>query len=243
MKNKGAKVVVFIGSLLVGLLIALNINLEEMQSSKQLTAKGYQDAIEERNNLYNQISNLKNDNKVINDKINNYNKDGLKNARVVEDMRNQLNDYGMLTGLNEVKGQGVVVSITDAILATDDGQFEVTSKMLHDWDVALLINEIRASGAEAIAFNNHRLTPKSGVTCLNAYIGFEDNDQQPAPFKFYVIGDPDLVENSLLKEGSHLWKLKNMRRLDVHIEKKEEIKLPAVGDTNFEYAEENLRKN
>ena len=99
MKNKSAKIALFIGTLIVGILIAINFNFDGI-ASKQLTAKEYQDAIEERTQLYKQISLLQKSNREFQEKIDKYKNDDKMNGKVVEDRRNQLGDYGMVTGLN-----------------------------------------------------------------------------------------------------------------------------------------------
>ena len=242
MKNKSAKIALFIGTLIVGILIAINFNFDGI-TSRQLTAKEYQDAIEERTQLYKQISLLEKSNKEFKEKIEKYNNDDKVNGKVLEDMRNQLGDYGMLTGLNEVKGPGLIITINDAIINFDeDTEYEVMNKILHDSDMALLINELRGSGAEAISVNNHRVTPNTAVVCNSAFIGFDDGDREAAPFKIYVIGNAELMEESLNSEGSHLRILKQFRGLDVTIEKSDEIIMPAASNHDVEYAEEDINK-
>ena len=93
MKNKSAKIALFIGTLIVGILIAINFNFDGI-ASKQLTAKEYQDAIEERTQLYKQISLLQKSNREFQEKIDKYKNDDKMNGKVLEDMRNQLGDYG-----------------------------------------------------------------------------------------------------------------------------------------------------
>lgn len=242
MKVKSGRVALFVATLILGVLIAINIDLNGI-SSKQLTAKEYQDAIEERSLLYKQIAQLKKENREYAEKIDDYQENDEEHDKVLSDMRNQLNDYGMLTGFKEIKGPGLVITINDAIINWDeDTDYEIVNKILHDSDLALLINEVRAAGGEAIAINNHRVTPNTGVVCNNAFIGFEDDDREAAPFNMYVIGDTDLLEETLMKEGSHLRALKIYRGLDITIEKKDEIILPAAKAITCDYLQENLNK-
>ena len=37
--------------------------------------------------------------------------------------------------------------------------YETLSKIFHDNDAAMVLNEIRTAGAEAMALNNHRIIP------------------------------------------------------------------------------------
>lgn len=241
MKNKSAKIALFIATLIVGILIGLNFKFDG-KASKQLTAKEYQNAIEERSHLYKQITLLEKNNREFQEKIDTYKNSDKKNEKVLKDMRNQLADYGMLTGLNEVRGPGLVITINDAIINDEDTRYDVMSKILHDSDMALIINEIRASGAEAISINNHRVTPSTAVVCNSAFLGFDDGGREAAPFNIYVIGNGELIEESLNSEGSHLRVLKQFRGLEVTIEKRDEIVMPAASNSTIEYAKENINK-
>lgn len=243
MKNKSAKIVVFVASTIVGLLIALNFNFEGKRTS-QLSAKEYQDAIEERSRLYNEISNLHDINNDAVNKINEYTYSDEKQEKIFESMKNQLGDYGRLTGLNEVKGPGIVIRINDGIVNYSDlpTQYEVTSKIFHDKDMLQLLNEIRYAGAEAIAMNDYRIRPSSAIMCHWAFLIFEDETQLSAPFYLYAIGDPEMLRGKLLEDGSHLRQLMT-RGLDITIENSDEIIMPAAKSFKFEYASEYVKKD
>ncbi|MGL4108170.1 DUF881 domain-containing protein [Clostridium sp. LP20] len=239
MKNNSTKIAVLIGTIILGFLITINFNFNEIQPSTQLNAREYQNIIEEKQKLLKQISSLREGNASISSKINNYSYEDKKQDKIVEDMIRQLADYGMLTGLNEVKGPGLVIKLTDGTYnGAEDSYYDSMSKILHDSDMALLFNEIRVAGAEAIAVNNHRVSPLTAVICKAAYLGFEDGDQVNAPFSIYIIGDPDSLEEVLTRDGSHLRRLRT-RGLFLEIEKKEEIKMPSANIRNMSFMEEN----
>ena len=108
-----------------------------------------------------------------------------------------------------------------------DNQLEVDRRTLHSSDVALVLNELRAAGAEGIAINNYRVLNTTGVQCAWAFIRFDDKKIEGSPFKFYALGNPDQLQASLLLEGSHINELK-IRKLNITIEKFEEIELPTA---------------
>ena len=238
MKNNSAKMVVLAGSIIFGFLVTVNFNFDSIQSSTQLNATEYQNIIEEKQKLLKQLTSLREGNEEISNKINNYSYEDKKQDKIVEDMIKQLADYGMLTGLNEAKGPGLVIKLTDgAYNGLEDSYHESMSKILHDSDMALLFNEIRVAGAEAITVNNHRVSPLTAVICRSAYLGFEDNEQVHAPFYIHIIGDPDTLEQILTQDGSHLRRLRE-RGLFLEIEKKEEIKMPSANIRNMSFMEE-----
>lgn len=243
MKSRGAKIVLLVASIIVGVLIAINFNFDGQRTSMELNAREYQDAVEERNKLYTEISSLMDINKQSVDKINEYTYSDKKQEKIFESMKEQLGDYGRLTGLNEVKGPGVVIKINDGIINFSEAtQTEVTSKILHDSDMEKLINELRAAGAQAIALNDYRIRPSTAIMCSWAFLEFEDGSSEKAPFNLYAIGDPAILKAYLHEDGSHLRQLMT-RGLNIEFEELSEITMPAAKPFEFKYAEEYIEKN
>lgn len=232
MKSISSKILAFIASLVVGFLIVINMKLGTLPVSKQLSAKEYKDAIDERNKLFKELETLRNEKYATKEKINSYTHDEGKDEKIVEDMLSQLNDYGMVTGLSAVKGPGVVIKIEDGDYNTrEETEWEYLSKILHNTDAAMILNEIRLAGAEAIALKNHRIISSTAIQCDGPFLKLEDYSQEYAPFYFYVIGDPEQLNLKLTQEGSFLNKL-ILRKLKVEIEVKDEIVIPA-SEKNF----------
>lgn len=242
MKNKRAKIVVFCSTILVGFLIAGNFSFEGFNSAFQLNATEYQNAVETKNKLLKEIGSLKSSNHETKEKIDEYNNNDVDSDKIVQDMKNQVKDYGMLTGLNEVTGQGVVIIINDGVMNNGiDTEVELRRKTLHDSDMFLLLNEIKASGAEALAINDHRISPMTALTCKYAFLEFEDGDMVAAPFNIYVIGDAETMSALLLDDDSYLKKLSN-RGLSVDLQIKESITLKAANISDMKYAEQYIKK-
>ena len=232
MNKSKQTLLVFFTTLILGISISINMNLGEIPSFVELNAKQYKDAIEERANLYKEIGNLKENNNEVKEKINNYMKNDEKNDKILEDMKAQIADYELFVGLSQVEGPGIVLKINDASINLEtDTQFQVTDKIFHDNDMALVLNELRKAGAEAVSVNNHRIVPWSGVICNWAFIGFQDNTMESAPFSIYAIGDPEKLKTALLEDGSHVKELM-IRNLYVEIEEKDKITLIPSRDTN-----------
>lgn len=227
MKKKSQYFFVFITAVILGFLISVNFNFDRKQSYTSLNTMEYQEAIEERSRLYKEIESLKESNIDDNEKINQYKKDDVKNDEILKDMKEQIIDYGMFTGLTAVEGPGIILTINDGITDVTEERFEdVMSKLLHDNDMALVLNDLRQAGAEAISVNNHRIVPWSGVVCAWAFIQFDDYNMESAPFKIYAIGDPEKLKAALLEDGSHVKQLM-IKKLFVKIEEKEKITMPA----------------
>lgn len=229
-KNK-SKFFLFFGSILVGFFIIVNININNSGNFFSMNSKEYKNAIEERKKLYDEITALSEDNYDLLKKISQLNGDDNKdNQKVINHMKEQLKEYNLLAGAVKTKGPGVILTISDGVYDIyNDSQEEVNRKTLHSADAALILNELRTAGAEAIAINNYRVLNNTGVVCAWAFIRFEENknEMEGAPFHFYAIGNPEQIEAALFSEGSHLNEL-ILRKLNVTLDKYENLELPSA---------------
>lgn len=228
MKNVKARFFILGASIITGFLLINSIDLKEAGNKMtSLNSKDYKKAIEERNQLYKDIENIKSQNIDYKYQIYKYDSDDPeKTKKLIEDMKGQLIEYGSLSGVNDIKGPGLIIKLQDADIDKKvDTEIEISRKMLHEDDMALVLNDIRSAGAEAISINNHRVLPNTSVSCYWAYIGFEDESSVFAPFYISVIGNKEEMKTILLSENSILRKLQN-RGIKVEIEQKDEIIIP-----------------
>lgn len=241
MIKKSSSFFVFIAAIVLGILISMNFNFERIRSPyAQLSSAQYQKAIEDRNNLYKDIGNIKEDNIEMKSTINRYMREDEQNEKVLEDMKNQIMEYELFIGSSQVEGPGIILKIDDGYANySEEGTDEINSKLLHDSDMALVLNELRNAGAEAISVNNHRVIPWSGVICSWAFIGFEDGSMEYAPFNIYVIGDPEKLKAAIMEDGSHIKQLM-IRKLSIDIETRNKIIMPSTSSNGIiKYMERN----
>lgn len=235
-----SKVFILLASIFTGFLIINSVNLSEVtKSMSSLNAIDYKKAVEERNQLYKEIDNLRSENIDFRYKISKYDEnDPERSKKLVEDMKRQLVDYGALSGISTIKGPGLIIKVQDGdINKLLDTEYEILRKMLHEDDMALILNELRNAGAQAVSMNGHRILPNTSVSCNWAFIGFEDETQIFAPFYIYVIGNPEEIKANLLAEDSIIPKLL-LRKIKVEIEEKDEIIIPATKqNTEAKYME------
>ncbi|MBE6054142.1 MAG: DUF881 domain-containing protein [Clostridium sartagoforme] len=237
--NKG-KFFILLASIFTGLLIVNTFDFSGVTKNIfSLNAVDYKKAVEERNQLYKDIDSIKSENIDYRYKISKYDEaDPKKSEKLVEDMKSQLVDYGALSGITSIKGPGLIIKLQDGdrnkLL---DTQYDVYRKMLHEDDMALVLNDLRNAGAQAVAMNDHRVLPNTAVSCYWAFIGFEDQSSIFAPFYIYAIGNAEEMKAALLAENSIIQKLL-LRKIKVEIEVKDEIILPATKqNTEVKYME------
>ena len=99
-----------------------------------------------------------------------------------------------LAGLTDVKGPGIVVTLSDSAgpsVAMPAGF--APPNIIHDTDIAAVVNELKASGAEAVAVNGQRIVAVSPIRCVGPTIMVNFTPQAP-PFVIKAIGDPKTMK-------------------------------------------------
>jgi len=233
MKSKTYKIILLLSGIITGIFIISNIGLSKKVFNFSLTSYEYTKAVEERNNLYSEIENIEKDNISMKFKIRSYKgTDKTKTEKLIQDMKNQLKDYGNISGINAVKGSGLVIKIKDGdnINLQLDNPSEVWRKLFHENDMAMVLNEIRNTSAEAVLINEQRVLPNTGINCYWAFIIFEDEKKESSPYNLYVIGDPDEMYTYLTAEDGFLQSL-SRRGLQVEVEKRDEIIIPQTSQS------------
>lgn len=237
MKNREFTIFIFTASVIVGILISMNISFDGIETTKVLNAREYQEAYNKRNNLYNEISKLKENNRDLQKKINNYSKNDEDDSKISKDMINELNENLMLTGMEAVKGPGLKIVLEDGGEAfsgevVDD--FMRLLRTIHDDDMIKVINELKAAGAEAISINNQRIIYNTEIYCGGQFLRM-NGVKIPAPFYVNVIGDKDKIENQIMRDGSYIKTLMN-RGIKVEISKSDDVMIPAyISEINSQY--------
>lgn len=240
MKRSESTVFVFIASIIVGILISMNLNFDANTKIVQLTAKEYQDAQEKKNKLLKDISNLKEDNSEISEKINEYKINDSENIKIVEDMKSEYEKYKAITGYSKVKGTGLLIKIADGSseMAEPEDEyirnFIMMRRIVHDNDMFNVVMELRRAGAEAISINGVRVTGTSNIICNWAFLGIGPI-KVAGPFYVSAIGDQNKMKEVLLQEGSYLKKLM-AREIEVEITEKDDLLIPkSESDLEVEY--------
>ncbi|MGI6552337.1 MAG: DUF881 domain-containing protein [Clostridia bacterium] len=146
----------------------------------------------------------------------------LKN--VTEDM----NKLKIVNGLVPVTGSGITVTITgDAPLLF--------------LDLIDLVNELWATGAEAIAINDHRVTQRTSIfeaeDALSVYITV-NGEKLLYPIVVKAIGDPHTLEKGLTFTGGLVDNWNTLYSIYPEVQQKEELTIPPVKEIpSWRYAQ------
>ncbi len=145
------------------------------------------------------------------------------NKKIEESLMEEIQRSMTLAGLNDVVGPGVEIVV-------DDGDYS----NVMDTHLLVLINEIRASEAQAISINGERIVAMSEIKMTNErtspHIIVINGRQMQAPFVVKVIADPDKLSNSLNMLEGIVDRLRDYYGLEITVKKMDKIEIPKVHD-------------
>lgn len=166
-----------------------------------------------------------------------------KFERENRELRQQLNGYDrdreimrlrMAAGLIAVTGKGVQIVLSDSpkkLSSNEDPIFFI----VHYDQLELLVNELWAAGAEAVAVNGHRVTNSSGFSCAGTVILIDTKRLAP-PYKIEAIGDPENLKNALMMPGGFVETQILSYNLKFLITPEDDLVVPASTGISFEFA-------
>lgn len=132
-------------------------------------------------------------------------------SEAVQQIQNNLKKARIFAGLETVKGAGIIVTL-------DNNEYV----HVYDTDILNVVNELRASGAQAISVNEERIVAMTEIRNAGQYV-IINGKQFKAPFVIKAIADPDDLERSLTLMGGVIESLEENLGLKVSIKKSEEI--------------------
>jgi len=170
-----------------------------------------------------------------NSNLETYRKNASENDAGSQAMADELKNAMLLAGLTDVEGEGVTVVLKDSAEAS--GGNSTANYIIHDRDLRDIVNELVASGAEAISINGERISGKSAIRCVGPTITINNNYYAP-PFTIKAIGDPNTLEAGLnIRDG--VVDVMRAFKIDVTITKSNKIQIPRYnGTVTYKHAEE-----
>lgn len=96
-----------------------------------------------------------------------------------------------LAGVDEVRGPGIVVELSDSDRAAAT-RAEVADLRIQDVDLQSVVNELWAAGAEAVSVNGRRVVATTAIRAAGGAILVNYGAISP-PYRVAAIGDPDAL--------------------------------------------------
>jgi uncharacterized protein YlxW (UPF0749 family) len=137
------------------------------------------------------------------------------NKIVLQEASRRLANLKILAGIGEVKGPGIRIIITDE------------KRILTDFDLYDLVNEIRAAGSEAISVNGYRLTAESSFTLVDGEVVLDGKRIAP-PYEIKVIGRPETLYQGLVLPGGIRDSLTSLEGVSFYITKEKDLLVAAA---------------
>ena len=229
MNKKAARASIALVCLILGIMLALqfktteNINNNVAAERAEDLNKKLDAVTDERDILAEEVLSLR---------------ERLKNVRetdqAMKDLQEELQSAQLAACLLPIQGAGIILTLNDSAKALQPGE-NPNAELIHDTDLLTVINEIKASGAEAISINDKRIVAMSEIRCAGTTI-LVNWDKIAPPFVIKAIGNPDLLESSLNIKGGYLSLLKNYG-MQVNLQKVENMEMvPYAGNARFIFA-------
>lgn len=149
--------------------------------------------------------------------------------QIMSDIQKELQLIKMSGGLYPCKGPGISIRLNS--FQSNDSSYG----SIADADCLLtLINDLKASGAEAIAVNDQRITAMSEV-CWTGTIIMVNGNQISPPYQIMAIGHPNNLERGMMIKRGYLDNLQ--LQIPVSLKKLDQIIIPAFnGPTKMSFA-------
>ncbi|ETA82064.1 DUF881 domain-containing protein [Youngiibacter fragilis] len=195
------KVMIFMIMVILGVITVLLFKVSQGSMDSILTTAEFKDKNDHRLKLLSDVKRLEEENVQIREKLDTY-REALRNEEIsIAEIERELIRNKALAGSMKVTGSGIVITMQDGEMTSGDEKNEVINylRTIHNTDMLKIINELRNSGAEAIAINGERILETSEVYCSWAFITI-NGEKLPAPFVIEVIGDTDKLRSYLASD-------------------------------------------
>ena len=155
-----------------------------------------------------------------------------ENAETTEILDQELQQAKTLLGLTDVKGSGVVVTLTD----TEEALYTYTAD-----DLLLLINELKYAGAEAISINDNRVINLTDIAMIseNLIVMNGGSTRISSPYVVKAIGDQTYLMSTLNMKNSGYIDQMEANGMKIEVEQKNNIEIKAyTGELSSNYMKE-----
>ncbi|MBR0519691.1 DUF881 domain-containing protein [bacterium] len=184
--------------MLLGIVVTMQFKMQEKAGFPQLS-NNRNDMIKMVHELEFQKNKLEKDLEQKKKELSNFEQAAGSKEDILKAMQNQLDAIRTEAGYTDVKGPGIIVELSDSAkrpAPKDDPFFFI----VHDVDIATLVNELWASGAEAISVNGQRIVVNTAIRCVGPTI-LINSVRLASPYKVIAIGPSKDLEGALKTPG------------------------------------------
>lgn len=196
----------------------------------------------ELNELKTQVLKMKERYDEIFEKIDIYQKElekARKNAtssdKELKNIEEKINKYNILLGSTDVKGQGVRITLADAVTTSLLRTiYDPKELIIHNTDILEVVNELKTAGSEAIEVNGQRILEDTAIACDGNVIVI-NGEKVSSPFIINAIGFPERLA-ALNSEDGYLKRLEQYGIKSTFKSENEIVILKSIRGNGFKYA-------
>lgn len=137
-------------------------------------------------------------------------------------LQNELKELKILSGEYDIKGEGIVIMIDDS---KNEDYKNTNLGIIHDIDIMIILNELKAAGVDAISINDVRVMGDSEIKCMGPTVKV-DGHSKATPFIIKAVGDMEMIYNIMSDKNSYINLLETTYYMDVKVEKNKNIIIP-----------------
>lgn len=137
-------------------------------------------------------------------------------------LQNELKELKILSGEYDIKGEGIVIMIDDS---KDEDYKNTNLGIIHDIDIMIILNELKAAGVDAISINDVRVMGDSEIKCMGPTVKV-DGHSKATPFIIKAVGDMEMIYNIMSDKNSYINLLETTYYMDVKVDKNKNIIIP-----------------
>jgi uncharacterized protein YlxW (UPF0749 family) len=153
---------------------------------------------------------------------------------IIKNLTDTLREYEILAGMTDVVGEGVVVTID--LPPDESGNFSGVNILNEYLTILALINDLNASGAEAISINDQRLIATSEIRAAGDSLNVNFVPMR-MPIVIRAIAKSSALEGAINYRFGYVVRLREAGLL-VDVKEMDEVIIPRYqGIINFQYAE------
>lgn len=183
--------VVIVGVL--GFLIAVSFNtnsrLSEAVPDRESDLVGVvRDMEEQRLELENRLAELR-------DEMSGLESEAADDSGVSDTFSRELRQARELAGLTAIEGPGVEIVLGDGSEVTPGA--DPNDFLIHDSDIAAVVNALLASGAEAVEVNGERVVATTPIRCAGTTV-LVNAARLGSPYVIKAIGDSEALEGAVM---------------------------------------------
>lgn len=214
--NKAKKIIIITIGVMSFLLVCVMfmqfkvVNETDIAEIESMREDELQKALSEWKEKYEETAQKLEDTKT---KINEYKEKSENDEETSKLVEKELAEANLILGKTDVTGSGIQVTLTD------NEESEYTAR-----DLISIINELRLSGAEAIAINGERIINLTDIVDISGGHILVNSNKISSPYTITAIGDENYLKSALSIKNGYV-DLRQKEGYTISIESKVNIKI------------------